>query len=36
MFPENLKKHHMDTRMPEKFQVQHANICNNIHAALAE
>ena len=25
MFPENMKTHHMETRMPEKFQVQHAN-----------
>ena len=25
MFPENVKKHHMETRMPEKYEVQHAN-----------
>ena len=25
MFPETMKKHHMETRMPDKFLVQHAN-----------
>ena len=25
MFPQNIKKHQMETRMPEKFKVQHAN-----------